>query len=285
MRGRYGRGFRRVKGRPLIMQGRTLFGPENYCETLMKIEPAGGGALMGGRREDDSDLIFTHFLSIPIEDKEFIAAYEKMEYELLEKGVKGLSPYFFQKSSKLHITIALLDLLNDQSIIEKCMSAIYEIRDGIQNTIGDEPLKFQMNELKHFGTEDASTGLYIQLVDSKPLEKLCKMAKVVYDHLLSRQLLKETHFKFFGVEKDPMNPLGYSFTPKVIIASPIIRKFKTKKTSKRKQKEFSVGHIIPEIRKYTLPDITVDYIQIAQLHEDNIEENFVVVDKFKLTKK
>lgn len=59
---------------------------------------------------------YTHFLSIPLNTEEIIDKYQSFKNDLLEKY--GKTPYninesLFQMESKLHLTIGMLKLLDD----------------------------------------------------------------------------------------------------------------------------------------------------------------------------
>ena len=76
-----------------------------------------------------SKLDFTHFISIPVNVEEVQKNFEKFKEDILNahsSGVRGIKEEIFQLPQKLHLTVCILILLDEEdrkkavSILEGC---------------------------------------------------------------------------------------------------------------------------------------------------------------------
>lgn len=76
-----------------------------------------------------SKIEFTHFLSIPTNTDEIKENFKKFKEDVLKnfsKGVRGIQEEIFQKAEKLHLTIIMLVLLDEEDrkkaseVLESC---------------------------------------------------------------------------------------------------------------------------------------------------------------------
>lgn len=76
---------------------------------------------------------YTHFVSIPLNTKEIIDKYNSFKNDILEKYDKAtynIDESLFQTSSKLHLTIGMLKLLDDNEK-EQAVNALRNCKENI----------------------------------------------------------------------------------------------------------------------------------------------------------
>ncbi|KAJ8681231.1 hypothetical protein QAD02_017018 [Eretmocerus hayati] len=134
-------------------------------------------AVIAARRRIDmlietsrNKLDFTHFLSIPGTSDEVRENFEKFKSDVLSKygtGVRGISEGLFQDSDKLHLTLAILVLLDEndrRKAIEALEACKKDIVQPVLEKSGPVTIEFRGVEIMNDDPSEVNI-LYIQVHD------------------------------------------------------------------------------------------------------------------------
>ncbi|PBC27387.1 activating signal cointegrator 1 complex subunit 1 isoform X1 [Apis cerana] len=119
----------------------------------------------------------THFLSIPLNEGHIIMNFNMFKNEVLKNSGKksnGIDEMIFQIPSKLHLTIALLTLLDDtekNQAIEALNYCHQHIVKPIIEKYGQIPIYLQGTDIMNDDPSETRV-LYAKLIDNEALEKM-----------------------------------------------------------------------------------------------------------------
>ncbi|XP_003705532.3 activating signal cointegrator 1 complex subunit 1 [Megachile rotundata] len=140
----------------------------------------------------------THFLSVPLNEGRIIMNFNMFKNDVLtkfEKTSRGLDKMIFQTPSKLHLTIAVLTLL-DETEKKQAIEALNYCKDHIVKPIME---KHQQIHICLQGTDilnddpSETNVLYAKIIDTD--EALQEIADKITDHYHSIGLLAKTKRK------------------------------------------------------------------------------------------
>lgn len=137
----------------------------------------------------------THFISIPIDSTVIRENLEKFQHAVLRNPPTGVTDSLFQKTVKIHLTVAVLILLDDEEIenAKKCLQACYE--EHISAIFGKNrkyKVKVQGLEIMNDDPSDVYV-LYakVQMADPELTAKFQKMCDGILNYFLRAGLAKK----------------------------------------------------------------------------------------------
>ncbi|XP_011883478.1 PREDICTED: activating signal cointegrator 1 complex subunit 1 isoform X2 [Vollenhovia emeryi] len=177
------------------MKGTTLRKLQNETRTTITIPKKGndGNIVITGRERKDIisarhriDLLieaskkkirYTHFLSIPLNKKEIIDNYLSFKKDVLEmhnQTTHNIDESVFQTPAKLHLTIGMLKLFDDNEK-QHVIDALEECKENIIDPILEEtgPINIQLQGVACMNDDPANVKvLYAQILHSEKLQNL-----------------------------------------------------------------------------------------------------------------
>lgn len=134
---------------------------------------------------------FTHFLSVSFATDEIKRNFANFRNEILgDPEVRGLQEALFQKPEKLHLTIAMLVLLDNQ---DRAMAAEY-LRDCkefiIDPVIQSKQLKVKVSGLDYMNDDPSAVDVLYAKVESDELQEI---ANGISEYFSSRGFIKPQH--------------------------------------------------------------------------------------------
>lgn len=116
---------------------------------------------------------FTHFLSIPFVTEEIRKNFAQFKHEVLnDSDIYGINEALFQKEEKLHLTITMLVLLDndDRSISSEYLQDCKEL---VVDSVLQGPLYVKLQGLNYMNDEPSSVDVLYAKVISEELQDIC----------------------------------------------------------------------------------------------------------------
>lgn len=134
---------------------------------------------------------FTHFLSVSFATEEIKTNFQKFKNDVLkDSAMFGIDESLFQKPEKLHLTVVMLVLLDNQDrviaseLLQDCKEMI------IEPILQDEPLRVSMTGLNYMNDDPSAVDvLYANIVS----DKLQEIANEVAQYFASRGFIQLQH--------------------------------------------------------------------------------------------
>ncbi|XP_032674206.1 activating signal cointegrator 1 complex subunit 1 isoform X2 [Odontomachus brunneus] len=138
---------------------------------------------------------YTHFLSIPLNTKKIIDKYNSFKNDILEKYDKAtynIDESLFQTSSKLHLTIGMLKLLDDNEK-EQAVNALRNCKENIINPILEKvgPLNIHLQGVACMNDDPAEVNILFAQVTHN--EKLQELVDKVADYFIQIGLIEKKY--------------------------------------------------------------------------------------------
>jgi len=144
----------------------------------------------------------THFINIPILDESFISEYKKFcDFIQTQKELKDFHPGLLQKPGKLHFTICVLSLGEDQAQIDKVHKILADMRSEFQ-TQSEGSLKFNFDGYSTMGSATDCRVVYSKIKeDDYNFEKLSEIINMIIkrfveEGVLSKKDLSKSHINY-----------------------------------------------------------------------------------------
>jgi activating signal cointegrator complex subunit 1 len=134
---------------------------------------------------------FTHFLSISFSTDEIRSNFARFKDELInDSEIFGLNESLFQKPEKLHLTIAMLVLLDNQ---DRAIAAEYlqDCKEMIIDPIlQGGPLKVKLSGLNYMNDDPSAVDVLYAKVNSEQLQEI---ANAIAEYFSSRGFIELKH--------------------------------------------------------------------------------------------
>ncbi|EZA56279.1 activating signal cointegrator 1 complex subunit 1 isoform X2 [Ooceraea biroi] len=191
---------------------------------------------------------YTHFLSIPLNKQEIIDNFNSFKTDVLEKYAKStrnIDESLFQTASKLHITIGMLKLFDDNEK-KQAFDVLNDCKEKVIKPILEEsePLKIQLRG--------------VECMNDDPTEVKVLFAKISQNDKLQK-LVDETvnHFVDFGLMKKERENVKLHATLMNV-------SFKDDHSSRFKEK-IDATEIFKDHKETLFGEITLNQIDISEL--------------------
>ena len=134
---------------------------------------------------------FTHFLSVSFATEEIKENFAKFKNQILnDREIHGIDESLFQKPDKLHLTIVMLVLLDNQDrvIAGECLQDCKEMI--IDPILQDAPLKASMTGLNYMNDDPSAVDVLYARIESEELQQI---SNEVAQYFASRGFLQLQH--------------------------------------------------------------------------------------------
>jgi len=199
---------------------------------------------------------FTHFLSIPIGDECIRDKFEEFKTQVLQecRGDRGIDATIFQNCFKLHITLGILVLLDEDElqqaidVLEKCRQELF------QSVLKNEPMMVHIHGLEYMNDDpNAVDVLYAKVSLTDKSNRLQTFANRVVDEFVNAGIMNreydrvKLHITVINslMRKDPS---GTTVT----------------QTDRQKEREsFDASNVLKLFRDYDFGDYRLDAVHIS----------------------
>ena len=223
-----------------------------------------------------------HFIMIPFEDPKFLENYDNFCNILKSYGPKNFDEDLLQKPSKLHISVLIFELHNDQNKINKVCTILKDIQDEIKKiSAGDITYKFGGYDA--FDSFKQARVVYSKMVEDSSFSKLEQIIDLVIKRLLKDGIISENELDGLHVTKEGSseNPF-YKIEMHLTLLNATFLNKVLKKQNKRTIKSFDATYIQDCIQGVKLADCPLKKIDFCVLREDKKIGKYEVVQSFDL---
>ncbi|XP_018360775.1 PREDICTED: activating signal cointegrator 1 complex subunit 1 isoform X2 [Trachymyrmex cornetzi] len=140
---------------------------------------------------------YTHFLSIPLNKKEIIDKYISFKNDILEKYNKtthNIDESLFQNPSKLHLTIGMLKLFDDNEK-KHAIDALTNCKENIIDPILEETGSINIQLQGVACMNDDPTDVKVLFAQIAPNEKLQELVDKVAEYFIKIGLMEKEYEK------------------------------------------------------------------------------------------
>jgi hypothetical protein len=135
----------------------------------------------------------THFINIPIEDSYFIEAYNKFCQNIKSANLKDFYPEMLQKPGKLHMTVCVLDLGEDELKITKVHNLLDNLNIQIKE-IAQGELKFNFEKFDSMGAKETTRVIFAKMKEDENCRKLSDIIHLIIKTLVDNQIIERSSF-------------------------------------------------------------------------------------------
>lgn len=205
---------------------------------------------------------FTHFVALPLNVTSLTHALEEFQ-EIILKTCSGhdIDEKLFQSHRKLHLTIAMLVLLNKKEM-KQAEKVLFSCKDMIKDILQDEPLQVRVQGLEHMNDDASQVDvLYAKVTscsikDGHPNNRLQQLADEVAQRFQESGLMLQPQHQRVKVHMTVMNTKFRE------------QRFATENTAKQAprnpKQSFDASLIMKRYRDYNFGKVTVPSICVLQ---------------------
>lgn len=214
---------------------------------------------------------FTHLVSVPFTNPEFVASYLHFKDTVLKtfRDSAGIDDSLFQNAKKLHLTVTVLTLENDETL----KKAGDLLRQVCSSFIASEPVdlrsKLQIKSLASMNADSTRTKVLYAMVEDDRLQALAD--KVATEMTSSGYVFKDD--KSAGPVK-----LHITLMNTVFARRKAMRNRKRKTESGSAPKSFDSTQILEHYRDFVFADIDFPPIQLNDVRLESEDGYYKVIE-------
>ena len=223
-----------------------------------------------------------HFIMIPFEDSNFLESYKNFCETLKSYNPSNFDEELLQKPSKLHISVLIFDLKEDQQKINKVCTILKEIQEEIKS-ISNGEITYKFSGYGAFDSFKYARAVYGKMVEDNSYCKLEQIIDLVIKRLLKEGIIYESELKNLHVTKEgnDSNPF-YKIEMHLTLLNATFLNKVLKKQKKKPIKNFDATQINNCIQGIKLSDCPLKKIDFCVLREDKSIGKYELIQSFDL---
>ncbi len=223
-----------------------------------------------------------HFIMIPFEDSNFLESYKNFCETLKSYNPSNFDEELLQKPSKLHISVLIFDLKEDQQKINKVCTILKEIQEEIKS-ISNGEITYKFSGYGAFDSFKYARAVYGKMVEDNSYCKLEQIIDLVIKRLLKEGIIYESELKNLHVTKEgnDSNPF-YKIEMHLTLLNATFLNKVLKKQKKKPIKNFDATQINNCIQGIKLSDCPLKKIDFCVLREDKSSGKYELIQSFDL---
>lgn len=223
-----------------------------------------------------------HFIMIPFEDSNFLETYKNFCETLKSYNPSNFDEELLQKPSKLHISVLIFDLNEDQQKINKVCTILKEIQEEIKS-ISNGEITYKFSGYGAFDSFKNARVVYGKMVEDNSYCKLEQIIDLVIKRLLKDGIIYESELKNLHVTKEgnDSNPF-YKIEMHLTLLNATFLNKVLKKQKKKTIKNFDATQINNCIQGIKLSDCPLKKIDFCVLREDKSSGKYELIQSFDL---
>lgn len=223
-----------------------------------------------------------HFIMIPFEYSNFLESYKNFCETLKSYNPSNFDEELLQKPSKLHISVLIFDLKEDQQKINKVCTILKEIQEEIKS-ISNGEITYKFSGYGAFDSFKYARAVYGKMVEDNSYCKLEQIIDLVIKRLLKEGIIYESELKNLHVTKEgnDSNPF-YKIEMHLTLLNATFLNKVLKKQKKKPIKNFDATQINNCIQGIKLSDCPLKKIDFCVLREDKSSGKYELIQSFDL---
>ena len=223
-----------------------------------------------------------HFIMIPFEDSNFLESYKNFCETLKSYNPSNFDEELLQKPSKLHISVLIFDLKEDQQKINKVCTILKEIQEEIKS-ISNGEITYKFSGYGAFDSFKYARAVYGKMVEDNSYCKLEQIIDLIIKRLLKEGIIYESELKNLHVTKEgnDSNPF-YKIEMHLTLLNATFLNKVLKKQKKKPIKNFDATQINNCIQGIKLSDCPLKKIDFCVLREDKSSGKYELIQSFDL---
>ena len=224
-----------------------------------------------------------YFLMIPLEQENFINAFNELCQKLEKDNPKDFDKNLLMKPQKLHLTLVVLDLNEDKEKTEQVINIINSLIPQIKEIINDEFI-FNFEKYDCFNSIKNAHVIYAKILEDENHYKLKSITNIIIKALLEKNILtKESlqNLKIFEEYSDGEKIYTIKFHATLLNIKYLNRALKAENKPFEK-KDFDASDILNSIKNIKLPECIMNKINLCAMREDEISGKYEVIHSFNI---
>lgn len=218
----------------------------------------------------------THFIMVPILDKDFLEAYNKLSSKLTSQNLKDFHEELLQKPTKLHFTVCTLTLLEDDKIkqVEKALSAI-DFGSIVTS------LSYNVNGFASLQDDISKTRVvYAKLTEDENFLGIKKLVHTIVKTLWDAKLISQSDLDDSHIVKDKDG--DYTSTIHLTLLNIMFLNKFQKKNKIKVSKVFDATEILKSLDVEKLPSPKLTEVQFCVMEEDKSTQKYKLIKSYQL---
>jgi hypothetical protein len=222
----------------------------------------------------------SHFINIPIEDEFFISEYTNLMDEIKNRTLKDFYPELLQKSGKLHMTICVLELGDDEEKIQKVHKLLKDLNPEIIK-IAKGKVNFNLENFDTMGPLTQARVIYAKMVEDDHFSKISEIIHIIIKTLVDNDILEKEKLSESHIELDEETN-KYKIKLHMTLLNVL---FLNKILKKRRMKQvynIDASEIMEYMNSKSLPTAEITSIHFSRMREDKQTEKYEMLYSYKI---
>lgn len=223
----------------------------------------------------------THFINIPIIDDLFIEEYKKFTEFIKKQNLKDFYPDLLQKPGKLHFTVCVLSLGEDEEKIEKVNTILNRLCPQIQQiSLGN--LKCNFDGFSSMGKVNDCRVIYSKVKEDENYNRLCEIISIIIKNLVQEGIISKKDLSASHVEFDKKKDF-YSIKIHMTLLNTLFLNKIAKKLQMKQIYSIDSNEILNFMNnKVIFPSVSLSEIHYSRMRENKITEKYEMLYTYKI---
>jgi hypothetical protein len=219
----------------------------------------------------------SHFINIPIEDSGFIESYSKLCSEIKEAGLNNFYPELLQKPGKIHMTLCVLDLGEDEEKIKRVHNALENITPKIKE-IANQKVLFNFDKFESMGAQESSRVIYAKMAEDENFAKLEEIIHIIIDALVKEKILMKHKLgdSHVNIENGKYKIKLHMTLFNVLFLNKVL-----KKRGEKEVKSIDAKDILTYLADKPLPASSIEQINFSKMRENPETQQYELLYSYK----
>jgi hypothetical protein len=222
----------------------------------------------------------THFINVPIEDSTFIDTYKSLCQNIKSANLKDFYPDLLQKPGKVHMTICVLDLGEDETKIAQVHSILENLNTQIKE-ITKGQLKFNFEKFESMGAKETTRVIYAKMKEDENYQKLSHIIHLIIKALVDNQIIDRSSFKDIHINYDDKTD-RYSIKLHMTLFNVLFLNKILKKKGEKEKRNIDSSEILDYTNNQIMTDAVIDRIHFSRMRENKQTEKYEMLYAYNL---
>jgi len=220
---------------------------------------------MNKKNFEKKSINFTHFIMIPFENETFLDSYNKLTEILISENPKNFNKLLLQNPKKIHMTICVLDLKNDNNLINKVIQILDENINKIKE-ICDNELIFNFDQYSTFNSIEKTKVIYAKMLKDENNYKLNKIINLIINEFILCGLIDKNNLNEYNIKIK--NNSIYKIKKHITLLNISFLNQQLKKDKKTCEKFFDGEDILKVMKKIEISECKLKKINFCKISEE-----------------
>lgn len=223
-----------------------------------------------------------HFIMIPFTDSKFLEEYDKFCQKLNSESPSDFYEGLLQKPSKLHMSVLIMDLQNDESKISEICNIMKELQEEIKK-LSEGKIIYSFDGYEAFDSFRKARVMFAKMKEDENKYKLNQIIDLIIKKLLERGIISKNDFNELHIDQEgpDSNPFYKIQLHLTLLNTTFLNKI-LKKSHKPPVKNLDATNIHRCVQGIKFPDCPLNKIDFCVLREDKHTGKYEVIQSFDL---